>query len=118
MYRKSIKKSEQKEFENFLLPYGGKLRSDNRWVLLAKEIPWEAIEKKYASQFKENGAPAKSVRIALGSLIIQTRLSLTDVETVQQIRENVYMQYFLGYDGYRVMNSHLIHHYWYIFGSV
>ena len=117
MYRKSIKKSEQKEFENFLLPYGGKLRSDNRWVLLAKEIPWEAIEKKYASQFKENGAPAKSVRIALGSLIIQTRLSLTDVGLSSRYVKMCTCNIFWVITD-TVMHSHLIHHYWYIFGSV
>jgi len=25
------------EFENLYLPFGGKLRSDNRWILLAKK---------------------------------------------------------------------------------
>ena len=39
MYRK--RQREQVEFENFHLAFGGKLRSDNRWVRLAKLIPWE-----------------------------------------------------------------------------
>jgi IS5 family transposase len=41
------------------------------------------------------------VRIALGALIVKERLGLTDEETVQQIRENPYLQYFLGYGSYR-----------------
>src|SRR5208283_3773159 len=93
----------QPEFEPFYLPFGGHLHSDNRWVQLAKLIPWEEIEKKYEKNFAESGmgAPAKSVRIALGALIIKEKLKLSDEETVEQIRENPYLQYFLGYLGYR-----------------
>ena len=36
MYRHNEK---QFQFEKFKLPFGGKLRSDNRWVKLAKQIP-------------------------------------------------------------------------------
>jgi len=39
-------------------------------------------------------------RIALGSLLIQTILKTTDQETVAQIRENPYLQYFLGLKAY------------------
>ncbi len=37
----------QMKFEDFYLPFGGRLRSDNRWVILSKQIPWEAIEQEY-----------------------------------------------------------------------
>ena len=47
------------------------------------------------------GAPAKPVRVALGALIIKEKMRLTDEETVEQIRENPYLQYFLGYEGYQ-----------------
>jgi len=47
------------------------------------------------------GAPAKSVRIALGALIIKERLCTSDEETVQQIQENQYLQYFLGFEEYQ-----------------
>jgi len=40
------RKYSQPEFEDFHLPFGGKLRSDNRWVRLAKLIPWEEIEER------------------------------------------------------------------------
>jgi transposase, IS5 family len=46
------------------------------------------------------GAPAKSFRMALGALIIKERLSTSDEETVEQIRENPYLQYFLGLSEY------------------
>jgi transposase, IS5 family len=87
----------QLSFENFYLPFGGKLSGENRWVKLADMIPWEDFEAEYAAQMsQEMGAPAKSFRIALGALIIKERLGTSDAETVEQIRENPYLQYFLG----------------------
>ena len=90
-------------FEKFFLPFGGKLRSDNRWVKMAKLIPWHEFEEIYARSFAGTGmgAPAKPVRIALGALIIKERLGTSDEETVQQIQENPYLQYFLGFEAYR-----------------
>jgi hypothetical protein len=95
MYRK--KNIKQLSFENFYLPFGGKLRSDNRWVKLAKIIPWELAESFYAKQFSKTGAPAIPARVALGALIIKERLGVSDEEAVEQIRENPYLQYFLGF---------------------
>jgi len=46
------------------------------------------------------GAPAKPFRMALGALIIKERLGTSDEETVEQIRENPYLQYFLGLSEY------------------
>lgn len=40
------------------------------------------------------------MRVALGSLIIQTKLGMPDREIVNQIMENPYLQYFLGYERY------------------
>ena len=101
MYRKD--NSDQLQFEDFYLPFGGKLRSDNRWVILSRQIPWSQIEQEYSTNFSEGnaGCPAKSARIALGSLIIKERLGSTDRETVQQIAENPYLQFFLGFSAYK-----------------
>lgn len=69
---------------------------------LAKLIPWEEVETEYSQQFSSSeGAPAKSCRVALGALIIKERLGTSDEETVEQIRENPYLQYFLGFYEYR-----------------
>jgi hypothetical protein len=40
------------------------------------------------------------VRLAFGALFIKQRPGLTDEETMGQIRENAYMQFFLGFAGY------------------
>ena len=87
--------------ENFELPFEGKLSENNRWVVMAELIPWSEFEQEYASLFSEEmGAPAKSFRMALGSLIIKEKLGTSDIETVEPIRENLYLQYFIGLSSY------------------
>lgn len=77
------------------------LSADNDWVKMAKLVPWSEFEANYADNFAPiMGPPAKSFRIALGALIIKEKLGLTDRETVQQIRENPYLQYFIGLTNY------------------
>ena len=99
MYRKHH--NGQLTIEEFHVPFGGTLDSDNRWVMFSSLMPWEELEETYASQFSPTtGAPAKPVRLAFGALFIRQRLGLTDEETVEQIRENAYMQFFLGFAGY------------------
>ncbi|TRU81283.1 MAG: transposase, partial [Microcystis viridis Mv_BB_P_19951000_S69D] len=79
----------------------GKLSPDNRWVIMANLIPWSEFEEEYAQNFSEEmGAPAKTFRMALGALIIKEKLGTSDRETVEQIRENPYLQYFLGLSAY------------------
>ena len=85
----------------FLLPFGGHLDESNRWVRLAKLVPWEVAEQAYAASFTGTRGPrALSARVALGTLIIKERCGWTDRETVEQIRENPYLQYFLGFREY------------------
>ena len=95
MYRKAeLAPSPPSEFE---LPFGGRLSADNRWVKMAQIIPWDEFESEYAANFPtEKGAPAKSFRMALGALIIKEKLGISDRETVEQSRENPYLQYFIG----------------------
>jgi hypothetical protein len=99
MYRD---KQKQLRFKNFYLPFGGKLRSDNRGDRLAKLIAWRIFENHYASSLAGTitGAIAMSVRVALSVLIIRERLGSSYEETVEQIRKNPYLQYFLGFEEY------------------
>lgn len=86
---------------DFELPFGGNLSLLNRWVKMAELIPWSEFEAEYAKNFPtEKGAPAKSWRMALGALIIKEKLGISDRETVEQIRENPYLQYFIGQSSY------------------
>jgi IS5 family transposase len=99
MYRKKM--HGQLYLSKFFLPFGGKLRADNQWVQLAELMPWEEIEKHYVKNFKGgSGQKAISARIAFGAVYIQLKCGYTDVQTVEEIRENPYLQYFLGYTGF------------------
>lgn len=92
----------QSNFLDFNQPIGLHMNPENRWVKMADAIPWEIFEKKYSRLFKgKNGRVAKPLRLALGSLIIQTRYQYSDRELVEQLTENPYYQYFIGLPGYQ-----------------
>jgi hypothetical protein len=99
VYRKNKQVREEEEDLDFKVE--ANLSSENDWVKMTKLIPWSEFEDNYAENFAPiMGPPAKSFRIALGALIIKEKLGLTDRETVQQIRENPYLQYFIGLTNY------------------
>lgn len=92
---------------------GLKMNPENRWVKKAEKIPWEAIEEKYAALFPgKKGMPAKPLRTALGSLLIQKQLQFSDRELVEEIRENPYFQYFIGLPGYQDTIPLFLHFSW------
>jgi len=86
----------------FETPFSQQLRRTNRWVVLAGKIPWDDICNIYTRQVgvSRTGRPPISPRIVIGSLIIKHMCNLDDRETVAQIAENMYMQYFLGYSSF------------------
>ena len=87
---------------DFNQPIGLKMNPENRWIKKAETIPWFAIEDRYAELFpSKTGMPAKPLRTALGSLIIQKQYDYSDRELVEQITENPYYQYFIGLPGYQ-----------------
>lgn len=86
-------------FEN---PFDQPLSPENRWVVLSHLIPWDEICNLYLKHVgvRSTGRPGLSPRVVLGSLIIKHLCNLDDRETVSQISENIYMQYFLGYSSF------------------
>ena len=100
---KPVDKS-QHSFLDFDQPMGLHMNPKNRWVRMADSIPWDEFETKYADLFLSlTGNVAKPLRMALGSLIIQTKFQYSDRELVEQITENPYLQYFIGLSGIRIM---------------
>jgi IS5 family transposase len=92
----------QSNFLSFNQPLGLHMNPNNRWIKMADSIPWEQFERKYMQLFKgKNGNVAKPLRLALGSLIIQTKYQYSDRELVEQLTENPYYQYFIGLPGYQ-----------------
>lgn len=92
----------QLTFESFNQPLGLTMNPDNRWIQKTTLIPWEQLEEDYASLFKsKKGNVAKPFRMAFGALLIQKEYGYSDEETVLQIQENPYLQYFIGLPGYQ-----------------
>ena len=92
----------QISFSDFGQPVGMKMNPNNRWVRKAETIPWKECEIRYAHLFKnKKGNVAKPLRLALGACIIQAEYGYSDEETVLQIQENPYLQFFCGFPGYR-----------------
>ena len=87
--------------DDLFLPFGGHPYSDNRWVILAQSIPWDAIEEKYACLFSDVVQSAQPIRMSVGSLMLREKFLLSDEELVQKIWENHYLWFFLGFKDFR-----------------
>lgn len=100
MYRND---SHTPRFLEFGLPFGGCLDPENRWIKKASLIPWTLVEKEYLKQLSgsTNGSPAIQSRLAFGAILIKEELQLSDRETVEQIRENPYLQFLVGLEGFQ-----------------
>jgi IS5 family transposase len=81
-----------------LFPFGGKLDSKNRWLKIAKLIPWEGIESKYKKFFSERGRPSLDSRLVIGILLLKHMTGFSDDDIVKLVNENPYMQAFCGFD--------------------
>ena len=99
MYKKTTNR--QMLLSDFNCPMGLTLDPNNRWIKKASLIPWDKIEERYAALFPgKNGVVAKPVRMAFGALLIQKTLQCSDREVVEQIKENPYLQFFIGLSEY------------------
>jgi hypothetical protein len=86
----------------FETPFYNQLVPNNRWVVLSAQIPWDVLVNLFNKHHppKQTGRPALNPRILIGAVIIKHMLNLDDRETVAQMTENMYLQYFMGYSSY------------------
>ena len=86
----------------FESPFSRTLKPTNRWVTLSHKIPWDLLVGVYEKQMHNDdfGASGINPRVAIGAIIIKHICDLSDRETVLQIQENMYMQYFIGYSSF------------------
>ncbi|HHX21795.1 MAG TPA: transposase [Clostridiales bacterium] len=106
MYRLQSKQVSVFENESFFQFHG--LNPDNDWVRLAKLIPRAELERRYAQTFDSKlGNVGKPARMALGVLVIKERYGFSDEDTVQKIRMNPYLQFFLGLPAQASAADHL-----------
>ena len=89
--------SNQLALENFSHPFDQEPDPENRWVELARSIPWDELAAVYARSLRsDRGRESVDVRMVIGALIVKHMLGLDDRGTVQMIQENIYLQYFCG----------------------
>jgi transposase, IS5 family len=86
----------------FETPFSKSLNPYNRWFILAHKIPWDLLVSTYQKQMGNTmtGADGINPRVAIGAMIIKHMCNISDRETILQIQENVYMQYFIGYSSF------------------
>lgn len=101
MYALSIRNFNQLELLKIFMPFKDHLDNENRWIVLADLIDWEAFERTYSQTFSHTGRPAIEARMLIGALILKHILCVSDKEITQQIAENPYLQYFVGMDDFR-----------------
>jgi hypothetical protein len=93
----------QLSLAEFDWPFQTALDENNRWVKMSQCIPWDALaEGYYQGLSTTQGRPTKDARLVIGAVIIKHKLCLSDEETVAQIQENPYLQYFVGLMGYQM----------------
>ncbi len=105
----------QLSLEVFDWPFQTKLDKNNRWVKLSEMIPWDELAEGYYQGLSDTqGRPAKDARLVIGAVIVKHKQCASDRETVEQIKENPYLQYFVGLAGlqaqapYPVLTKNLI----------
>ena len=82
-----------------LAPYSSQIDQKNRWILLAKLVPWEEMNRLYKNYFDESKQSViKTCRLIIGLFLGQMILKLSDREIVDYFHENPYFQYFCGQD--------------------
>jgi len=99
-----IRTSSQKQLtlDGFSTPFETALDKKNRWAKLAELIPWDELAEGYYQKLSSTqGRPAKDARLVIAAVIIKHKLCLSDEETVEQMAENPYLQYFAGLPGFQ-----------------
>ncbi|OOV27840.1 hypothetical protein BXU11_10370 [Flavobacterium sp. LM5] len=89
----------QLEIFDFKTEFQSKLDPNNRWVKMAKLLDWDRLAEVYSQNFSSTmGAKGIDARIIIGALIIKHIEAKDDRGTIDAIKENPYMQFFLGFD--------------------
>jgi hypothetical protein len=86
----------------FATPFEQELDLNNRWIKFCKILPWNKLNGYYYARMdRKMGAGIIGARIVLGALIIKHHEELSDEGTIDSIKENLYMQYFLGLSSFK-----------------
>ena len=91
----------QIKLELFKHPFGVELDKENRWVKLSAVIPWDKLAEVYSRKLQSStGRKSVNIRTVIAALIVKHKLRLDDRGTIEMIKENIYLQYFCGLEGF------------------
>jgi transposase, IS5 family len=88
-----------------LFPFGGRLDENNRWMKIGKLLPWEEMEKKYATYFSDRGRPAKESRLVVGLFLLKHLSAMSDAQLGLELLENPYWQSFCGLESFATVET-------------
>ncbi len=98
MYR--WKNREEKYLFKELMPFGGQLEKENRWLKIKEMIPWGELEAEYGKYFSERGRPGLDGRLVIGLFLLKHMSGKSDREVIWELEENVYWQAFCSFEGF------------------
>jgi IS5 family transposase len=97
-----IRGKDSNQVQLFSTPFEQELDFENRWVKFSNIIPWSKLSSFYYTRMSSGmGAGTTDARIVLGAIIIKHHETLSDEGTIEAIKENIYMQYFLGLPSFK-----------------
>ena len=105
-----IRVSDNNQVQLFTTPFEQELDLENRWVKFSNLLPWNKLSSFYYTRKSSGmGAGTTDARIVLvGAIIIKHQETLSDEGTIDAIKENIYMQYFLGLPSFKKKRTYKI----------
>jgi IS5 family transposase len=92
-----LAKQKDKSQASLFFSFDDTLNHKHPLYILANRIDWAMFEEAFSSLYcKNNGRPAKSIRLMVGLLILKHLRNVSDESVVEQWAENIYYQYFCG----------------------
>ena len=79
------------------------LNMRHKLVILSQQIDWSAFEKEFGSLYvPEQGRPGLPIRLLVGLTYLSRTFNFSDEATVEMFIENLYWQYFCGYEYFQI----------------
>ena len=94
-----------------IAPYSTHLDETNKWLKLARMVPWAELDTLYRTYFDpKNRSTTKGCRLILGLFLGQMLMEMSDRKIVEHFHENPYFQYFCGLDSFAIKGKRTVVH--------
>ena len=94
-----------------IAPYSTHLDETNKWLKLARMVPWAELDTLYRTYFDpKKRSTTKGCRLILGLFLGQMLMEMSDRKIVEHFHENPYFQYFCGLDSFAIKGKRTVVH--------